>query len=283
MTLLEREPCLTDGLSLIAYTPEVTDIRAQIAAALIDLGITSEPLPFETLHERVRPEDQQPGQGLLGAPTIQNDPAIRDSYLKLVRWLAREVLGFDVVFEANPPIRFHWPMQMPDRFRSPEGTLLCHHSDIMGGDPIEQLNGWLPLTDCRRTNALAYIPFIASQRLLIRFASRLGFDLRQLAQSRHRFYEELCTDGPFRKELLETAKPLEMDYGTVAIFDARLIHGTTENVEDATRVSIDFRLLPVTAYEVLARAWANGEKPPSSRWADPLKGGFYDERSAFEL
>jgi hypothetical protein len=282
-TALNRDPSVPDGLLRIPFDSELIDIRAKIARTLIEHGVTAEPLPFETLHRRIEPGHQQQGQGLAGAPTIQSEPALRKPYLKLVTWLAREVLKFDVVFEANPPLRFHWPMPMPDRFRSPEGTLLCHHSDIMGGDPIEQLNGWLPLTTCRSTNALQYIPFTQSQVLLRRFAERFNLGIAELLQSRTRFYEELYANQPYRNELMQSALALEIDYGEVAIFDARLIHGTAENVEETTRVSIDFRLLPVSDYQVLAKAWAEGNKPPNSRWAEPLKGGFYDESSAYEL
>jgi phytanoyl-CoA dioxygenase PhyH len=282
-TALEEDPSVPDGLAFVHYSSKLSDLRAHVAQGLVDRGICSEPLPLETLHLRIAPDQQQPGQGLIGAPTIQSEPALRDAYHALVGWLARHVLKFDVVFEANPPIRFHWPIPMPDRFRSPDGTLLCHHSDIMGGDPLEQVNGWLPLTDCRSTNALQYVPFSRSLELLRRFAATLSFDFDELAQSRTRFYEELCADPGFRDDLLASSMPLEIDYGTVAIFDARVIHGTAENNELTTRVSIDFRLLPVHVYDGLAKKWAAGDKSPNSRWQEPLKGGFYDESSAYEV
>jgi hypothetical protein len=281
-TLLARPPWRRDGLLVISYPKDLVDIRGELARSLVERDVTA-PLPFESLHRRVRPEDKLPVQGLAGAPTIQTDTRLRSVYHTFIKYLAREILQFDVVFEANPPLRFHFPMRMPDRFRSAEGILLTHHSDLLGGDPFDQINGWLPLTDCRATSALQVVPFAQSQQILFSFATRLDFDAAMFAKGRTLFYEALCEDQELQDEMLRNSRPLDIDYGEVALFDSRLIHATAENIEDITRISIDFRLLPMDAYEVLARRWAEEDRLPSARWKDPLKGGFYDERSAYEL
>jgi hypothetical protein len=268
---------------MVQYPLDRIDVRGEVVRALFEQGVAAELMPLETMHKRVRAEDKLPVQGLIGAPTILSDSRLRTAYQALIKYLAREVLQFDVVFETNPPIRFHFPGRMPDRFRSPSGALLTHHSDLLGGDPFDQINGWLPLTDCRGTSTLQIVSFSQSQHMLARFADRIEFDAARFAQSRIAFYETICEDQAFEAELLQSSQPLDIDYGKVALFDGRLIHATAENMEDITRVSIDFRLLPIEGYEALARHWTIGEQLSSARWRDPLKGGFYDDRSAYEL
>jgi hypothetical protein len=279
---LARESLVPNGLHRVPYPTDLIDIRGEVARALSEHGITMEPLPFESLHQCVPPKDQLP-MGISGAPTIQTAAGVRKVYLELIRYLAREVLQFDVVFEANPPLRFHFPVPMPFLFRSRKGMVLAHHSDTMVGDPFEQINCWFPLMSCRGTNTLQYASLEQSQKLLFCFAASLDFDARRYALSRARFFEELYSDQAFQHEVVQNCEPLEIDYGEVALFDARLIHATAENVGGTTRVSIDFRLLPIEAYEVLTRRFEAGDKPPNPRWSNPLKGGFYDERSAYEL
>ncbi len=280
---LARPPIVSDGLLTISYPVDEFDLRRAVSDRLIDLGITAVPEPLETIHHRLPPAKQLEGQTLAGAPTIKSDSTLQALYRSLVRFLAREVLREDVVFEANPPLRFHFPMPMPDRLRAADGIMLTHHSDIMGGDPIDQINGWIPLTDCDLTAALQYVSFSTSRDCLQRFALALGNDPKQLAQSRYRFFDELLSDTSMRQRVLDEARPLRMKYGEVALFDARLIHGTAENVEDVTRVSIDFRLLPMRVYEELAPRWVAHGNQRSSRWAEPLIGQFYDELRAYEL
>jgi len=43
-------------------------------------------------------------------------------------------------------------------------------------------------------------------------------------------------------------KPVEMEYGQFLIFDSRLEHGSLPNVENYTRISFDFRVIPYHLY-----------------------------------
>ena len=244
-----------------------------MARALRENGVIEEPLPFESFHHRVRQECVLPLQELAGAPSIQANPSVREAYLRLVRFLARDVLRFDVVFEANPFLRFHVPAPMPLRYRGNDGRLLAHHNDILVGDSYDQINCWLPLTRCRGTAAFHMSTLERSQSLLLRFAADRGLDATTFVGSRALFYERLAMDRAFRDEVVASCLPIEIDYGEVVVFDSRVLHATTENTEDLTRISIDFRLAPVPAYE--RRATAGGTAP--------LKGAFYDERTAFEI
>jgi hypothetical protein len=280
--LLSREPIVPGALCRLPLPPDC-DIRERIADALREAGVIDEPLPFESFHQRVRPECVLPLQELAGAPSVQATPSIQRAYQRLVKMVARELLRFDVVFEANPFLRFHVPATMPLRYRSAAGLLLAHHNDILVGDPFEQINCWLPLTRCWGTGAFHISTLEESQPLLRRFAAADGLDAASFIGSRPRFYEMLATDKAFQDAVVGICKPLEIDYGELLVFDPRVLHATTENFEDYTRISIDFRLVPLPAYEERARRWQASGAAATANGPAPLRGGFYDERTAFEL
>jgi hypothetical protein len=270
-------------LRRVAYPTDRIDFRGAVARAVASSGMADDPLPLETLHERVRPQFLHAMPAMTGTPTMHTAPELQMAYLSLVRFLARDVLGHDVVFQDNPSLRFHFPLPMTDGFRAPDGRILSHHWDVLSGDPIEQINCWLPLTCCQGSNAMQVAPWDLSQRVILRFADDLGLDLKQFGDSRMRFFDYLCADPALQDEVLSTCRPLEIDYGDVALFDARLLHGTEENVEPTTRISIDFRLLSVDAWEKQVQRFERGQLAHCYPWQEPLKGHFYDARTAFEL
>ena len=128
-----------------------------------------------------------------------------------------------------------------------------------------------------------YAPWDLSQQILVRFAAGLGFDLKQLGQSRVRFFDYLCADPALQADVLSSCRPLEIDYGEVAMFDARLLHATEENSEATTRISLDFRLLSIPAWEKQVERFEENQIAPCYPWQEPHKGRFYDTRTAFEL
>ncbi|HLZ70838.1 MAG TPA: hypothetical protein VKV26_13130 [Dehalococcoidia bacterium] len=281
--LLTRAPVIAGGMQRLAFPTAQIEIRERIAAALQEAGIIDVPLPFESFHERVRRGRVAPLQELVDPPTVQGNPAIREAYHRLVKLIARDLLQFDVVFEVNPFLRFHVPASLPLRYRAPDGKLLAHHNDILVGDPFEQINCWLPLTRCRGTAAFHISTLEQSTPLLLRFAAEQGLDATTFIGSRPRFYEMLATEQAFQDEVVGICRPLEIDYGELLVFDARVLHATTENFEAFTRISIDFRLVPLPLYEQGAARWRQSAAATAAGRPAPLRGSFYDERSAFEL
>lgn len=284
---LQRPSPFPGGFHRVAYPTDRFDLRAAAAQHVAVRDYTETPLPLDDLHLRVPQEAQLTEEGPLGAvSTNVNDtvPSLAHAYRGLIRYLAREVLGFDVVFEKNPFLRFHFPVRMPERYRSAQGTILAHHSDTMLGDYFEQINCWLPLSNCYGTNTLQCATLGTSVEILSDFAAELGFDAEAYATSRQRFFEKLLADEALQERVLQSCSPLETNYGEVVMFDPRIVHGTAENIENGTRVSIDFRLLPLDVYEAYARHFAeSGQEPPEFDGMQLLKGGYYDERTAFEL
>jgi hypothetical protein len=269
---LSARPAFPAGIVAARFPVEIVRFEQAVAEALTLAGICDDPLPLETLHERV------PAMFLHAMPaitdiTVRSTPGLQDAYEELVRYLARDVLGYDVVFEDNPPLRLHFPAPRTD------GRGLPNHGDIFSGDPVEQINCWLPLGRLETTNTLRYASWELSQRALLRYAESIGFERKELGRSRTRFLEFLRADC----ELLDDYRPLQLSYGEVALCDARLLHGVAENLESGTRVSIDFRLLAVPDWHRQVDRFDQGQLAPCYPWQEPHKGRFYDNRTAFEL
>ena len=68
--------------------------------------------------------------------------------------------------------------------------------------------------------------------------------------------------------------------GYTRLFDMRRLHGTADNVEDGTRVSMDFRMVPLDVYEALQQIPGG---PPVYAEVPLVRGGFYHPRLASEI
>ena len=117
---LHAIPQLAEPLTRVPVPVDDIDLRTPAALHLLDGGFTVEPFPFETLHERLRDHltlgDAELGRTL--SARIAGSPAeLGEAYRELIAFIARDVLGFDVVFEAQPVLRFHPPGPMMDRYR----------------------------------------------------------------------------------------------------------------------------------------------------------------------
>jgi len=105
-------------------------------------------------------------------------------------------------------------------------------------------------------------------------------------EGRPRFFNKLNEDRAFREKVFRHCVPLEAEYGEIILFDPRLVHGTSENMDDHTRVSSDFRLLPVADFEAMSARGLSALSPLPTDWAKDLyleKVEFYNRRTAFEL
>src|SRR4051794_32972635 len=102
---LARKPRLADGFRRVSYPTDRIDLRTPTAAHVVERGVTDAPLPLETLHRRVAMEHQvwSPSCNAVDNDDIcKTSPAFRTEYHRLIKHLARDVLGYDVVFEETP-------------------------------------------------------------------------------------------------------------------------------------------------------------------------------------
>ncbi len=84
-----------------------------------------------------------------------------------------------------------------------------YHRDRNYSHPIEEVNIWVPLTQATGTATIQM---------------ESSYDAKDF-------------------------RPVEAEYGQYVIFDSGLMHGNEVNVEGYTRVSFDFRVIPISMYQ----------------------------------
>jgi hypothetical protein len=283
---LHRPPLYPGGMRRLQFDPDRFGWREAVAEYVMSRG-GADALPLEELHRRLPLADQLPVDGemnRLSTLVLDATPSLVTAYHAFVRYLAFEILGCDVLFERTPPLRFHFPVPLPERFRARSGRHLAHHSDTLFGQYFEEINFWLPLTSARGTSTIQMASFAESTRQLERVGAAVDHDFCRYRDARRLYFELLDGDEALQEQLLAECGPVEVRYGELLTWDARMVHGTAENREDATRVSIDFRLIPVATYEALMEQFRqDGNTPPEVDGEMPVRGDFYDARNASEV
>jgi hypothetical protein len=280
---LKNKSILNPPVQKILYPQEQFDLRSHLVRLLILKGFIKEILPLEELHLHVPKQLQAIDKYDLNQLTYafyEMDNAFRQTYFGLIKYIAQEILKFDFIFQTTPTVRFHPPQRFADNFRAENDELLMYHSDTMLGHCLEEINCWLPLTNCYGTNALQLSPLEDSLEVLECFCEDINFDPDIYHQNgRQLFYRKLLKDFDFRKRVVKSCVPVTMTFGEVILFDTRCIHATAENREKHTRISMDFRLIPVSAYEKMTRVYRSFGK--SGRMF--VKGDVFFKDSALEL
>ncbi len=252
---------VADGLRHLQLPLQRCDLAAEVRRLLVAKGIVHKPVPLEDLHLHLSADMQRPDENGLNAVTrafYETDSAFTDKYLEVIRHLAREVFTFDFLFQATPTMRFHFPVRFVESFRDESGHYLGHHNDGMLGHSVYEVNCWMPLTDCIRSAALQIASLADSIHLLRDFSAAFGHDADVFhSQGRTLFVDRLFKDRVFREETLRATRAVDMKYGDILVFDSRCIHATAENEERKTRISLDFRLIPLARYQALGRLHAS--------------------------
>ncbi len=237
------------GFTVLGDIPPVNDLVRQVQAHLVALGFTREIVPMADLHRYLAPETMSLNVHYTNAVSrafYTPDAAIETAYLDLIAYLAREIIPWDFLFQAHPIIRFHFPVSFPATMRTSDGTPRQIHSDLLGGHPPQMLQAWAALTDCSGSAALQCVPREVSNALLERYRNSLGPQDPPFADSLAHFYAAWDQLPHFDADIRAACQPIPMHAGELLFFDPRCLHGGTENTEDTTRVSLDFRILPVT-------------------------------------
>jgi ectoine hydroxylase-related dioxygenase (phytanoyl-CoA dioxygenase family) len=204
-------------------------------------------------------------------------------YLKLVVKISDSV-GVDFVFEQDPVIRFHLPRKMDDRFRLPSGNLFTLHSDTMLGDYFEQVQAWLPFVDVSGPGALAFVDQNVSAEVLNDYCQSIDYDVKRYANGRDRFFNYMKQNQDVAEQCVAATEPMAVDYGHCLLFCPTVLHGTAENNSERTRISIDFRLLPVDVYDkVMANINSPAEVPVNEDDKAMKRGDYYHALTAQQV
>ncbi len=243
-------------------------------------GVDLAGIAVEDFHRHVPVEMQTPNDVNINACTHlieeSEDAALYRDYIRTLLHISYEVLDSDLVFEAKPFLRLHFPQRMPDHFRLANGEMACYHNDMMFGEYCQQFNCWLSITRCRGSSGLQVASLADSCRIVDRFIGALGLGEADYAESRVRFFEWMRDDEDAYGFVKERIAPLESEQNELVMFDPIKIHGTAENMQDMTRSSIDFRILPLEDYDhIVRRAAENAEKITSFDGMVYVRGDYY--------
>lgn len=288
---LDLPPKLPQGRMDVAFDTSRFPFQQAIQAVLIEQGLVKTLAELHLIHQIVSEQDRQPDPVThdsratkIVSEAFTADTECRRIYRSFVAYLARDVLGYDCVFQRCPTFRFHYPAKILPEMRGPDGELLAYHYDPVFGDPIRQVNCWLPLTSAFGTNAMMVAEHTSSVEIFKEFCSKIEFDRSRLWKSRRLFFEQLRDHAEFRRRVIAACNPLVTNYGHIHLFDGRFLHGTAENTETVTRVSADFRLLSLADYEDMVATGGHSAVASSNDQNEGfVRGDFYDAKTAFEL
>jgi ectoine hydroxylase-related dioxygenase (phytanoyl-CoA dioxygenase family) len=254
-----------------------------VRSLLRSKGFVEDSVLLQELHLYVEKELQSidaNGFNSLTYAFYETDSGFQSTYFQLIKFLVQSVLHFDCFFQTVPNVRFHFPQPFHNSFRDENGHLLAHHSDTMLGHPFEEINCWLPLTDCYGSNTLQLAPLRDSVAFLEALCKDFNFDSQVYHRyGRQLFYDRLLRDLDYRQSVLNSCSPVVLSPGELILFDSRCIHATAENEESFTRISLDFRLIPVSVYASIDRVYRSAGKSGRAF----VRGDVFYQESANEL
>lgn len=277
-------PKLVDepGVHVIPFPTDKYSFRAEVTSLLIEKGFLKEPVPLEELHLHVSPEDKKVDEAMINNVTqsfYEVSSRMREMYLDLVKYLAHEVLKFDVIFQDTLSVRFHFPGNYTKNRMFSNNLYLGHHSDTMLGHPFEEINFWLPLTECRESAALMVGSREHGIAALSRLCEEFDYDAKTYVEEGiKRFHDKILSEEDYRSLVIDHCPPIGMSYGEFLMFDSRCLHGPNKNTENQTRISMDFRLIPVQLYQAMPYVYSSAKS--GRKFA---KGDVFYEKTAYEL
>lgn len=266
-----RLAAVPSGMRVFAYDvaayPFADHVRRLLAEKGLITAATAASLgSLSALHRVLAPGFMTLDEGELNEVSrrfYDTDAAFQSTFRSFLKNVVRrDVVGGDFVFQSTPTIRFHFPRQEGFNWRP------RYHTDIMLGHPPQEINLWLPVAGARGSASMRIVGMEESLALL----ERIDFDFARLASG--------VQHDP---ELIETcarvSRPVELRYGEFLAFDPRCIHATQYNDTDWTRISLDFRVVPLTDYEAISVTYrGTGRRCMLFR-----RGHYYDARTSSEL
>ncbi len=190
-----------------------------------------------------------------------------DAFIATYESLLKNVIGPEIAssgfaFQSTPTIRFHFPNEHGFNWNP------RYHTDIMLGHPPQEINLWLPICGAKGSAAMS----IASMEDSIALFESLNLDFA-------RFAEGVQYDPEIINQCASISRPAELEYGEILAFDSRCLHATQFNRTDWTRISLDFRIVPIEDYNAMRMTY-NGI---GRRQMLFLRGHYYASRSSDEL
>lgn len=142
------------------------------------------------------------------------DISFQNLYFDFNRKVIKTIVRSDYKLQRIPSIRISIPGQKTVNF----------HNDCWYGHDEDIINIWVPLTQVRGSQSLAFLNIIENEKAL------------------KYFYKEEPSLLEIQKYCEKKSFFAEADYGQFIKFPTSSLHGTFKNQEQKTRISFDFRL-----------------------------------------
>ncbi len=242
------------------------NFREFAARHLAKHGFLPDGVPLEQIHTVNSEEDltvDSSGQSRLSSSLYSVGDGFQKSYFQFIKEVVRgELFNFDFYFQTVPTFRCSVPGSPGYDWRP------NYHTDIAIGHPPSVVNFWVPVTDCRGNNSLIYADLKDSVEVWRRYDCNFKA-----------FHETLDRDDALFAHCMEISRSYDAQNGRGLAFDARCMHLHQKNDTDASRVSFDFRILSVDAYNSLGAEFVGTGR----RGAQFRPGGYYHEKSVDQL
>lgn len=261
----------TFGQKTFRYDTARYPFAEQMTRLLVEKGLlrgasAAAPPPLERLHEGLPGEVMALDAGELNEvsrrfyDTDEGFARIYENFLAEI--VGPLVVGGDFVFQTTPTIRFHFPHQAGFKWRP------RYHTDVMLGHPPQEINLWLPVAGASGSASMRIAPMEKSVAL----CERLDLDFERLARG-------VQDDVALAGQCEAMSGPVELPYGQFLAFDSRCLHATQYNDTDRTRISLDFRAVPLEEYEAIRLPYrGTGRRRMLFR-----RGEYYDSRTSRDL
>jgi hypothetical protein len=240
--------------------------RLLVAKGIVPADAMAKLARLEDLHTLLPRERMALDDGELNDVSRQfydTDAEFVATYEALLRdVVGPDVVGGDFLFQSTPTIRFHFPHEdgfdWKPRF----------HTDIMLGHPPQEINLWLPVCGASGSASMC----IAAMEDGIAVAESLDLDFARLADGAQ-------NDPALAARCAGMSRPVELAYGEFLAFDPRCLHATQNNETGWTRISLDFRVVPLDDYHAIRVTYrGTGRRQMLFR-----QGHYYDARDSRAL
>ena len=265
---LSRAP---QGRNALSYDTARYPFAKHVARLLVDKELTDETTlanlgSLGRLHEVLDREFTSLDDGELNAASrmfYDTDAAFVETYEAFLKNVVRDkVVGDDFLFQTTPTIRFHFPNEEGFDWNP------RMHTDIMLGHPPQEINIWLPVCGASGTASMCIADMVPSIEMIEEF----DYDFAQFATA-------VQESDTVAARCASMSKPVELEYGEFLVFDPRCLHATQFNQSDVTRISFDFRVLPLEDYERIQFPY----RGTGRRRLEFKRGSYYDERDSRSL
>jgi hypothetical protein len=240
--------------------------RLLVAKGMLSAAAEAGLAGLDQLHHVLAKADQELDAAELNEASrrfYDTDAGFLATYESFLKQVAGEAVACgDFVFQSTPTIRFHFPQQAGFDWKP------RFHTDIMLGHPPQEINLWLPLCGAVGSATMRIADLAPSLAVL----DDLELDFQRLAGA-------MQTDAALAARCMAISRPVEMPYGEFLAFDPRCLHATQHNDTGRTRVSLDFRIVPLGDYEAMRLPYrGTGRRQMLFR-----RGHYFDQRTSREL